>query len=73
MRSLVSGRSEEFVHWEAAMNFLYLGELALERGDFSEALEYAEISVRAIFGNTATRLRLSRLCDSGNGCCENGR
>ena len=28
-----------------AVNFLYLGELALERGDFSEALEYAEISV----------------------------
>ena len=27
-----------------AVNFLYLGELALERGDFSEALEYAEIS-----------------------------
>ena len=32
-----------FVYWEA-MNFLYLGELALERGDFAEALEYAEIS-----------------------------
>ena len=32
-----------FVYWEA-MNFLYLGELALERGDFSEALEYAETS-----------------------------
>ncbi len=32
------------VYWEAA-NFLYLGELALERGAFSEALEYAEISV----------------------------
>ena len=31
------------IHWEAA-NFLYLGELALERGDFSEALEYAENS-----------------------------
>ena len=27
-----------------AVNFLFLGELALERGDFSEALEYAEIS-----------------------------
>ncbi len=27
-----------------AINFLYLGELALERGDFAEALEYAEIS-----------------------------
>ena len=33
-----------FIHWEAA-NFLYLGELALERGDFAEALEYAETSV----------------------------
>ncbi|MDE2699832.1 MAG: AAA family ATPase, partial [Gemmatimonadota bacterium] len=32
------------LHWEAA-NFLYLGELALERGAFSEALEYAETSV----------------------------
>ncbi|MDE2723378.1 MAG: protein kinase, partial [Gemmatimonadota bacterium] len=31
------------VYWEA-VNFLYLGELALERSDFSEALEYAEIS-----------------------------
>ncbi len=31
-------------YWEA-VNFLYLGELALERGAFSEALEYAEISV----------------------------
>ena len=31
------------IHWEA-MNFLYLGELALERDDFSGALEYAEIS-----------------------------
>ncbi len=31
------------LYWEA-MNFLYLGELALERGDFAEALEYAEIS-----------------------------
>ncbi|MDE2701122.1 MAG: sigma 54-interacting transcriptional regulator, partial [Gemmatimonadota bacterium] len=30
-------------YWEA-VNFLYLGELALERGAFSEALEYAEIS-----------------------------
>ena len=27
-----------------AVNFLYLGELAMERGDFAEALEYAEIS-----------------------------
>ena len=33
-----------FIHWEAA-NFLYLGELALERGAFSDALEYAETSV----------------------------
>ncbi len=32
------------VYWEA-VNFLYLGELALERGAFSEALEYAEVSV----------------------------
>ena len=32
-----------FVYWEA-MNFLYLGELALARGDFADALEYAEIS-----------------------------
>ncbi len=31
------------VYWEAA-NFLWLGELALERDDFAEALEYAEIS-----------------------------
>ena len=31
------------VYWEA-MNFLWLGELALERGNFAEALEYAEIS-----------------------------
>ena len=33
-----------FVYWEA-VNFLYLGELALERGNFAEALEYAETSV----------------------------
>ena len=32
-----------FVYWEA-VNFLWLGELALECGDFAEALEYAEIS-----------------------------
>ena len=32
------------VYWEA-MNLLWLGELALERGDFTAALEYAEISV----------------------------
>ena len=31
------------IHLEA-VNFLYLGELALERGDFVEALEYAETS-----------------------------
>ena len=31
------------IYWEAA-NFLYLGELALERGGFLEALEYAETS-----------------------------
>ncbi len=31
-------------YWEA-VNLLYLGELALERGDFAEALEYAETSV----------------------------
>ncbi len=31
------------VYWEA-MNFLYLGELALEQGNFVEALEYAETS-----------------------------
>ena len=36
-------RKRGVIHWEAA-NFLYLGELALERGDFAEALEYAEIS-----------------------------
>ena len=36
-------RKRGVVYWEA-MNFLYLGELALERGNFSEALEYAEIS-----------------------------
>ncbi len=32
------------VYWEA-VNFLYLGELALERGGFLQALEYAESSV----------------------------
>ena len=32
------------IHLEA-VNFLYLGELALERGDFAQALEYAETSV----------------------------
>ena len=32
------------VYWEA-VNCLYLGELALERGDFSAALEYAETSM----------------------------
>ncbi len=32
------------VYWEA-MNLLWLGELALEREDFTAALEYAEISV----------------------------
>ena len=31
------------VYWEA-VNLLYLGELALERGDFTEALEYAKTS-----------------------------
>ena len=31
------------VYWEA-MNLLWLGELALERGDFAGALEYAETS-----------------------------
>ncbi|MCE2435844.1 MAG: sigma 54-interacting transcriptional regulator, partial [Candidatus Latescibacteria bacterium] len=31
------------IYWEAA-SFLWLGELAMERGDFAEALEYAEIS-----------------------------
>ena len=31
------------VYWEA-MNLLWLGELALEHGDFAEALEYAETS-----------------------------
>ena len=36
-------RKRGFVYWEA-MNFLWLGELALERGDFLEALEYAETS-----------------------------
>ena len=33
-----------FVYWEA-VNFLWLGEMALERGDFAGALEYAETSV----------------------------
>ena len=32
-----------FVYWEA-VNFLWLGELALERGNFLETLEYAETS-----------------------------
>ena len=36
-------RQRDVVYWEA-MNLLWLGELALERGAFSEALEYAEIS-----------------------------
>ena len=36
-------RKRGFVYWEA-MNFLWLGELALERRDFAEALEYAETS-----------------------------
>ena len=36
-------RKRGIVYWEA-MNLLWLGELAMERGDFSEALEYAEIS-----------------------------
>ena len=36
-------QKQGIVYWEA-VNFLYLGELALERGDFAEALEYAEIS-----------------------------
>ena len=37
-------RKRGVVYWEA-VNFLWLGELALERGDFAEALEYAETSV----------------------------
>ena len=36
-------RKRGMVYWEA-MSFLWLGELALERGDFSEALEYVENS-----------------------------
>ena len=36
-------RKRGVVYWEA-VNFLWLGELALERGNFSEALEYAETS-----------------------------
>ena len=32
------------MYWEA-MNFLYLGELALERGNFAGTLEYAETSI----------------------------
>ena len=36
-------RKRGVVYLEAT-NFLYLGELALERGDFAEALEYAETS-----------------------------
>ena len=36
-------RKRGVIHWEAT-NFLYLGELALERGDFAEALEYVETS-----------------------------
>ncbi len=41
---VISARQKQgLVYWEAA-NFLYLGELALERGDFAGALEYAEIS-----------------------------
>ena len=37
-------RKRGVVYWEAAMNFFILGELALERGDFAGALEYAETS-----------------------------
>ncbi len=37
-------RKRGLLYWEA-MNLLWLGELALERGDFTAALEYAEISV----------------------------
>ena len=37
-------RKRGVVYWEA-MNFLWLGELVLERGDFAEALKYAETSV----------------------------
>ncbi|MYB57728.1 MAG: protein kinase [Gemmatimonadetes bacterium] len=33
------------VVYSEAVNLLWLGELALERGDFVEALEYAEISI----------------------------
>ena len=40
---LIEWRKQGVSYWEA-MNFLYLGELALERGDFSEALGYAETS-----------------------------
>ena len=36
-------RKRGVVYWEA-VNFLYLGELALEREDFTGALEYAETS-----------------------------
>ena len=36
-------QKQGLVYWEA-VNFLYLGELALERDDFAEALEYAETS-----------------------------
>ena len=36
-------RKRGIVYWEA-MNLLRLGEMALERGNFSEALEYAETS-----------------------------
>ena len=36
-------RKRGVVYWEA-VNFLWLGELALERGNFLEALEYAETS-----------------------------
>ena len=68
----MSGRSEGLYTWEA-MNLLSLGELALERGDFAEALEYAEISVERFLETPRKRLYLSRLCDCGNGCCENGR
>ena len=38
-------RKRGVVYW-GAVNFLWLGELALERGDFAEALEYAETSVK---------------------------
>ena len=42
-------QKQGLLYWEA-MNFLWLGELALELGDFAEALVYAETSAKRFLG-----------------------